>query len=208
MLLPVDLPSLDSIRHRWAITAAVYALDSLDIDNRVRAEGPLWLYDDHGGSWATLIRVPSGDAVLVGNDRDHSTPVELPVLLEGMPGWVGDALRAQGLSQLGFVYAHIDGRWWLAPYSTEDGFSRLRVPAVGDAELSDYISDHVGIGFADEYADEDDTTDYGAVDPAALAAAVEAGPGVTREQLLALVRFPQLDLDRGVAAAARFGTEH
>lgn len=207
MLLPVDLPSLDAMRHRWAITAAVYALDSPDTDIRVKADGPLWLYDDHGGSWATLIRVSSGDAVLAGNDRDHSTLVERSELLEGMPDWVGDALRSHGTAGIGFVYAHIDGGWWRAPYGTDDGFIRLRLPAAGDAELTDYIADYVGTGFADEYAADDDTTDYGAVDQTALAAAVEAGPGVTREQLLALVRFPELDLGRGLDAAARFGTE-
>ncbi|KAB1654090.1 hypothetical protein F8O01_14350 [Pseudoclavibacter chungangensis] len=207
MLLPVDLPSLDAMRHRWAITAAVYALDSSDTDIRVKADGPLWLYDDHGGSWATLIPLASGEAVLAGNDRDHSTLVELSELLEGMPDWVGDALRGHGPAGFGFVYAHVDGGWWRAPYGTNDGFTRLRLPAAGDAELAEYIAGYVGDGFSADYADEDDLTDYRDVDPTALAAAVEAGPGVTREQLLALVRFPELDLGRGLAAAARFGTK-
>lgn len=204
MLTPVDLPSLKSIRNRWAVAAAVYALNCSDSDIRVRSEGSTWHYDDHGGNWATLTRLEGDNAVFVGNAQEHSTEVPDSLLVEGLPDWAKAGLPDSPYPGIRFLYAYMEYRWWRSPYDTEDEFSHLRCPGVGDMELKSYISDHVGNGFAEELADEDDETDYYHVDAKALNAAIESGPSLTRDQLLALVRFPQMDLDRGIAAAAAF----
>ncbi|MFB7937985.1 hypothetical protein [Streptomyces sp. NPDC056049] len=213
MPIAIDLPPPDVLRHHWAVAAAVYAVGFEDA--KVGADGHRWVYGDGGGSWVVLTRLDGDRAVLVGNDRTYSETYfrfgaqnglgEVD-LLAGLPAWAASGIPSDLVGPVGFVYAYTDGCWWRASYDAADGFARLAPPMLGDNQLLGFVVSYVADSYAWEYADEDDDTDYAKVDSKALAAAVAAGPDLTRDQLRALVPFPALDLDRGIAAAAAFRT--
>ncbi len=69
-LVPVDLPTPDALRGRWAAFAAICAARGWA--RSCHADGPRWHFDDGGGNWADLVHVGDGRAVLLGHDHEYS----------------------------------------------------------------------------------------------------------------------------------------
>jgi hypothetical protein len=202
-LVPVDLPTLDALRGRWAAFAAICAARGWT--RSCHADGPRWHFDDGGGNWADLVHVGDGRAVLLGHDHEYSDTYCAEAaayfgepetdLLAGAPEWWAPPVRAAATpeSWVGFAYGFDGAQWWRASYDLDDGFASVGLPALDDARYQDLAA-----------AFTDDAPGRVAVpDAAAFDALAAAGPDLSPD-LLRTVVGPVWDADAGVAAARSF----
>lgn len=200
-LVAVELDPPADLNHRWAALAATWA--ALGWSKDVYADGPRRHYHDGGGNWARMVLLPQGRAVLFGNDHEYSQTYwgaaaeyfQEPEtdLLAGAPDWwaevVGQHRDGGDGDWIGFVYAWSDGQWLRAAYDTDDGFASLGLPAATHAQTLQTVTEYLS----------DDATDAAPAD-LAVETVIEAGPGLTADQLRAACRA-QHDVAAGVAAA-------
>jgi hypothetical protein len=200
VLVPVDLPPPDRLRHHWAVRAALHA--AARGDDEISATGGRWVHHDGTGRWTELTVLAPDRAVLIGHDpgrsqthfADATTPggVAPTDLLAGLPEWVEQRFEqpVRG-DRVGWIYAWDGIGWWRAPYDVDDGFDDVGFPARREDVLQQQIR-------AAARAD---------ADPDALIAAIVAGPSLTADELAAIAD-PAGDVERGVAAARRFAPDH
>ncbi|WP_139738674.1 hypothetical protein [Actinomyces wuliandei] len=109
-----------------------------------------WYYSDGGGSWAQLIQLTGGRALLAGFDRDVSfgySGEEDP--RQGLPEWAAQLLpwrprdRQTRHVQWWTVAALYDGQQWWEPDTDDAGveLSGLEMLAAGDECLQQYADD-------------------------------------------------------------------
>lgn len=196
----VDIPTPARMQGRWAALAAVAAVT---LPGACHADGNRWHYDDSGGNWADLHLVDGelrGRAVLLGEDHEYSTtyygvndPDETDILV-GAPAWWAEPAQAWFAREvwLGFIYGFYGATWHRGDYDEYDGFDSIGLPALSDGRTAERVA-----GLVEAVLKRPDPP------PAAVAALVAAGTAVTADQLRAVVG-PDVDVAKGVAAAAAF----
>jgi hypothetical protein len=204
-LIPVDLPSLDELRNRWAAHAAVMA--AIGCSDLSHATSQRWHYDDAGGNWAELVLLDNGRAVLCGHDHEYSETYfreaavyfqeEETDLLADAPDWWEAGLPAQREQWIGFVYGFDGTSWFRAEYDLDDGFVSVGLPAVSFDRTYDMVSEFV-LGRAEAH-DVDHEVDVDAVRALTI-----SGASLTHGELVAIFGEVPADLDAGVAAARSF----
>lgn len=195
-LVPLDLPTPESMRDPWAACAAMIgALGHGDED--CHARGGDWYHHDGGGNWAALARFVDGRAVLFGHDHEYGETYFREAaayfgesetdLLAGAPAWWGEALAGFTTHEwIGFVYGFDAGCWSRAAYAVEDGFTALDLPVLTPQRaLASTIGHHPG-------------------SEAAARVLLTAGPGATPEQVAAL-GARSVTPEVGARTAAAFG---
>jgi hypothetical protein len=204
-LVPVDLPDLADIGHRWAAYAAVMA--AIGYDDMCNATPQRWHYDDAGGNWVDLMVLDGGTAVLAGSDHEYSETYwreaavyfqeEETDLLADAPDWWGAPLPHGDDLWISFVYGFDGTRWQRAEYELDDGFTSLAAPAFSDDRYLDLVSEFISGRASDNGFDHQPTRE-------ALMALVEQGPNLREADLAAVMGPVPANLEAGVAAAAAF----
>jgi hypothetical protein len=150
-LVPIDLPTPNELRNRWAAYAAVMA--ALGFSDLCNATPQRWHYDDAGGNWAELVLVDDGRALLFGHDGEYSETYfreaaayfqeEETNLLADAPDWWGSVLPQGEDLWIGFVYGFDGSTWQRAAYDLEDGFGSVGNPAVSNERLEELVREFV-----------------------------------------------------------------
>ncbi|AGL19344.1 hypothetical protein [Actinoplanes sp. N902-109] len=190
-----ELPEPRGLWRRWVTLAAV--LTATGHRGTWSVPGPAARHDD-GGSWAQLVLVDGGRAVLYGCHRGHSTTADL---LADAPGWLPWA-ELTG-PELGFVLWHEHGRWHRvagAPAGT-DGLTSMLAAVLDDAaaraELIEFVFGR-GEHARDTPAERADVA--AAADRLLRAVSLE-----TLRGLLGRLAISGVDLRAGLAVAVRAG---
>ncbi|MDI5975629.1 proteophosphoglycan 5 [Amycolatopsis magusensis] len=200
-LVPLELPSPEELRPRWAAYAAVMA--AIGYGDGCRADGRVWHYDDGGGNWCDLVLFDDGRAVLQGNDHEYSDTYfrdaaeyfgeDETDLLADAPAWWGEHLPPAG-EWVGFVYG-FEGSWRRASYDLQDGFDSVGLPALDNASFLDSVTEFVSGRSEGAFTPPQD----------AILALAAAGPDLTTDHLAAVFGpSTTADLTAGAEAARAF----
>lgn len=208
-LVKKEMPDLGVMRDRWAVSAAMRAaLFGEPGERGTRAQQHGWYYSDGGGSWAQVILLPQGRAVLVGMDRDKSDTYHEGVDLSvGLPDWALPFLpTAEAGERLwwGFAYVYDGGTWWYHDAGVADGFDECLIPVATADKLEESAADFLD-GAAHKHVGDDDPREDAQVSPDTVARAAQLGVDLDESTLLDVLVFTELDLAAGVAAARAFG---
>ncbi|MDO5498442.1 MAG: hypothetical protein Q4F67_02030 [Propionibacteriaceae bacterium] len=197
-LVPVEMPSPDTMAGPWSVAAALNILQGWGDDDCNAHDGDFWFHDG-GGNWCKLFRFADGRAVLMGHDHEYSETYfaeaaeyfEEPAtdLLAGAPAWWAQVAQDQALRGdmpwVGFIYGWDGTGWSRAPYAADDGLTSLNPPLVRDRVLDQL---------------DDEFPDAGEAECRAL---IDAAPNLTRAHLEALGTLSEL-FDQAVATARAF----
>ncbi|WP_432560061.1 hypothetical protein [Granulicoccus sp. GXG6511] len=197
-LVPVEMPSPDTMAAPWAVAAALNTLRGWGEDDCNALGGDFWFHDG-GGNWCKLFRFADGRAVLIGHDHEYSETYfaeaaeyfEEPAtdLLAGAPDWWAGVVRDQALRGdmpwVGFIYGWDGAAWSRAAYELDDGLTSLNPPIVRDRVLDQ---------LHEEFPDAGTET---------CTALLDAAPNITRAHLEALGTLSEL-FDDAVAVSRLF----
>ncbi|GIJ66709.1 hypothetical protein [Virgisporangium ochraceum] len=215
---PVDLDPFPVVWERWSVLAAVDAAATRGEDhNPDGASGTYYFPDvvglgsyDHGGSWAQLVPVDDGRAVLFGYDRDYTRPE--PTAGDAAPEWaraVVDDPRVWEETKYHlhrdrqaprYLYWYDGASWFRERADGDDG----RIDEVFDAEqtplvLHDLLTQDLEYDPADDDEDDEVRAAIGRLVDAAHARRVDAAA------VAAFLGRADVDVAPAVAMARRLG---
>lgn len=171
------------------------------------AERHGWYYDDGSGTTARMVLLDGGRAVLTGWERafTHTTDHGIDVVATA-PDWVRRVVRMSEPIDpaVGFIAWFEDGRWHAHEYP-EDGLERwVTSRGFGTTEGRRELVNNILDVAADEHLQEDDPREEALADDAAIARVLDEGYSPTREALLAMLVFEELNLDAAADAIRAF----
>ncbi|MBF4459287.1 hypothetical protein [Pseudoclavibacter sp. VKM Ac-2867] len=216
-LRPQQFPTIEAIRGRWALVAAIETAILGEGRDSSHADEHGWFYSDGGGSWARLTPLPDGRAVLAGIDRDHSETHRRGLdLITGMPDWGVAHVEAAVSSEsgrhwetggeqpwLGFVYwrENAGEAWRTVDHGLADGLDKHLLPVLSEEQMLAAAADW----FEGAVMDLDDPESAPEqVDAEAVRRGAELGPDLTAQALNAVLPFEGMHIEAAVRAARAF----